>query len=276
MDKKERMSKIFCINGGVYATKGSLFAREIHALDGRCPKEAIIITPPDGWLEITEDTGSIFDTFYVKGAVTALGIENERGSITAYKDIYQFTVDSYNKGRGLLEKLLLSPPNDFELRCIFYQQQFAHVFSLLELFLSDTIVRQTCDCEESYHRVLDSNILCSKRIIRDKIGVRIIRGDDCLKKERLYIKSMNNIVYHRFDLVSSLLFIAFGISDDLSDLEGNLKIRNDIIHRFGRGTNRMDNMITETDVIDLLKKVDSHVSTISSQISKISDTKIVE
>lgn len=260
------MGKVYVINGGVLATTGNLYTRDISAGDGRCPDGAIVITPPNGVWEITKDTGSIFDTYFVKGFVTASGIDV--GDIFAFKNIYQFTIDSYNKNRDLLKKFLLRPPEDTQLRHIFYQQQYAHVFSLMERFLSDTFVRQTCDNEESYHRVLDSGILVSKNIVQGKTNRAIIAGEDCLDKELLYINSIENyIVYHKLDLVSELFSIAFNISIDLGALKNHLDTRHDIIHRFGQSTKGAERTITEADVLSLIETIDGYVKTITEQMS---------
>lgn len=261
------MSKVYYIDGGVYATTGNLYTRDISAGDEHCPDGAIVITPPNRVLEITKNTGSIFDTYHVKSFVAASGVDV--GNIFAFKSIYQFTIDSYNKNRALLIKLLLNPPEDVLLRNLFYQQQYAHVFSLMERFLSNTFVRQTCDNEESYHRVLDSGILVSKNIVQGKTNKAIINGIDCLDKELLYINSIENyIVYHKLDLISELFSIAFNINIDLSLLKSYLEVRHDIIHRFGQSTNGIERIIREADVFYLIETIDGYVKTISEQIPK--------
>lgn len=260
------MGKIYVINGGIFATTGNLYTRDIWTMDDRCPEEAIIITPPNGVLEITQNTGSIFDTYHVKSFVTASGIDI--GNIFAFKDIYQFTINSYKMNRDILKRLLLCPPKDLELRHIFYQEQYAQVFSLLERFLSDTFVRQTCDNENTYHRVLNSGILISKNVIQGKVNRKIIKGSDCLEKELLYIRTIkNNIVYHKFDLIRELFSIAFNISVDFSPFTEPLVVRHDIIHRFGHSIKkRIDWTISEKDVLSLIEMVDGLVTTISSQL----------
>lgn len=260
------MSKIYVINGGVFATTGNLYTRDISAGDDCCPEDAIIITPPNGQLEITQNIGSIFDTYYVKSFVTASGIDI--GNIFSFKDIYRFTIDSYKMNRDLLTRLLLCPPDESQLRHIFYQEQYAQVFSLLERFLSDTFVRQTCDNEDSYHRVLDSGILIAKNVIQGKANRELIKGADCLEKELLYIRTIENyIVYHKFDLISELFSVAFKISVDFSQLKGPLDVRHNIIHRFGCSVKGSEVRISEKDVLALLELVDNYVTSISSQIA---------
>lgn len=259
------MGKVYYIDGGVYSTTGNLYTRDISAGDDYCPDGAIVITPPNGVLEITQNAGSIFDTYHVKSFVTASGIDV--GNIYGFKNIYQFTIDSYYKNRDMLNKILVSPPEDVQLRHIFYQQQYAHVFSLMERFLSDTFVRQTCDNEDSYHRILDSGILVSKNIVQGKTNKSIITGEDCLDKELLYINSIENyIVYHKFDLVSDLFSIAFNISVDFGSLKSQLDTRHDIIHRFGQSTKGVERIITEADVFSLIETIDGYVETITEQM----------
>lgn len=260
------MVKNYYIDGGVIAKTGNMYSRDIYVGVESCPEGACVITPPEGILEIKEDCGSIFNTYHVKSFVTASGIEN--GNIFAFKDLYQFTIDSYDLNKERLSRLLLHYPEDTQLRQLFYQQQYAHVFSLLEHFLSDTFVRQTCDREESFHRVLDSGILLSKNIIHGKANKEIINGRDCLQKELLYINTIeNHILYHKFDLITELFDIAFNITVDFDCLKGALEIRNDIIHRFGYSTKGVERSFSKEDVEILMKTVDDCVKDIAKQVA---------
>ena len=264
------MGKVYYVNGGIFATTGNLYTRNIYAGDSFCPDGAIVLTPPDGAIEITRNTGSIFDTYHVRDYVTAGGIDV--GNIFAFKDLYSFTASSYRQNRDLLKSLLSLTPASPQQKNLYYQQLFAHIFSLFEKFLCDTFVRQTCDREASYHRVLDSNILIDKRVVRLKPDIRILTGDDSLKKELLYIQSVKGIVYHRLDLVASLFSTAFGIQLDLSLLNNDLDIRNDIIHRFGYSDKGVQRVLSEENVIVLLEKVDAIVESIIQQIESTLST----
>lgn len=260
------MGKVYYIEGGLIATTGNLYTKDVYSGVTDCPNDAIIITPNNAILEITKDEGSIFDIYYVKSGVVSSG----NGDIYSFKDIYQFTIDSYNRDKQSLLRLLSDPPADLQLRRIFYQQQYAYVFSLMERFMSDTFVRQTCDNEESYHRVLDSGILLSmNNIVRNKVNKNIITGKDCLSKELLYISTIQKcIVYHRLSLVHDLFSIAFNIEADFDELKDSLEIRHDIIHRFGRSIKGVERSISEADIQNLIDKVDRCVNSISSQMSK--------
>ena len=119
------MSKVYYIDGGVYATTGNLYTRDISAGDERCPDGAIVITPPNGELEITKNTGSIFDTYYVREWVTASGISGlSKGAICAFADIYVFTIRDYVDGLRLIESMLDNIPKD-PRKNLYLQQQFA-------------------------------------------------------------------------------------------------------------------------------------------------------
>ena len=51
------MGKAYVINGGVVATPGNLYTRNIYAGNGRCPDGAIIRTSTDVWTILGAWTG---------------------------------------------------------------------------------------------------------------------------------------------------------------------------------------------------------------------------
>lgn len=248
------MGKVYYIDGELVSTTGTLYTKDIYAGVLTCPEGAYPITPPDGVFKITDVMGSIFDTYHVKGGVYASGID--KGNIYAFKDIYQLTVNAYQHNRKLLLKILASPPEEEQLKNIFYQQQYVSVFGLFERFLCDTFVRQTCDREESY-----------KKVLKSKMFKCLSNKPDCLSKELQYIKIVKeNIVYHRFDIIKELFEKAFCVSVDFDPIKKMLKTRHDIVHRFGRSVKGTEIFLTERDVEDLLEKVDKCVKTISLRI----------
>ena len=259
------MGKHFFVDGSIVATTGDLYARDLSVGGTWHPDDAIVIVPPGGVLYITEDSGSIFDSYYVSGDVVAGGIHGlSKGDICAFADIYEFTLRDYNKDLKLLRSMLDSIPSGSQGR-LYLQQQFASVFSLMERFLSTSFVRQTCDREDSYHRVLESGLL-QKRFTAEK---KILNGPDCLEKELLYIDVANRIVFHRHGIVAQLFEIAFNISVDFSSLEKQLSIRNDIVHRFGYCGVETSVNISETDVQDLITIVDGIVQSTADQFQSM-------
>ena len=174
------MGRHIIINGDLVATTGNLYTRSISAGGSWYPADSERITPPGGCLEIIEDTGSIFDSYYVTGFMVCGGIlGHSKGAIAAFKDIYSFTVRDYEAGLEQVKSMLeleIPEPN----KGLFLQQQFVSVFSLMEQFLSCTFVRQTCDREDSYRRVLASGELLKNSNSRDN---RVLNGPDGLTRE---------------------------------------------------------------------------------------------
>lgn len=255
------MGKSIYVEGAILATTGILYSHDVIAGGSIHPADAEVITPPNGVLEITEDTGSIFNTYYVRDWVTAYGINGlSKGDVCAFGDIYEFTVRDYNEGLRLIESMLDNIPTDSR-KHLYLQQQFASVFSLMEKFLSFTFVRQTCDNEDSYRRVLASGLL------QQKYGNKaILNGPDCLEKELKYIELSNKVVYHNQKAVKDLFKEAFSIVVDLSSLEEAMEVRNDIIHRFGQTKWGADVVISLEQVQSLIKSVDSIVQNTAKQI----------
>ena len=255
------MGKSIYVEGALLATTGDLYSHNVIAGGSSHPADAEVITPPNGVLKITKDSGSIFDTYYVREWVTAGGIWGlSKGTICAFADIYEFTVRDYTDGLRLIESMLDNIPADSR-KNLYLQQQFASVFSLMEKFLSFTFVRQTCDNEESYHRVLASGLL------QQKYGNKpILNGPDCLDKELKYIELANRVVYHNQRAVKALFNEAFGIDVDLSPLEEALDVRNDIMHRFGRTNSSADVVLSLEEVQTLIQSVDGIVKSTAKQI----------
>ena len=217
-------------------------------------------------MEITEDTGSIFDTYYVSGFVAAGGIlGHSKGAIVAYSDYYDFTIRDYEDGLSLIESMLeMDVPE--RNKGLFLQQQFVSVFSLMEQFLSCTFVRQTCDCEDSYRRVLASGELLKHSSTKDN---RVLKGPDGLEKELKFIEVANNVIYNNQQRVAPLFREAFDVDVDLSPLKVQVEIRNDIAHRFGHKKNRSQVSVTEKNVRDLMVSIDGIVRKTIEQISKL-------
>lgn len=258
------MSKKIFIDGNLIAYPGSLYARDVCAGETVPPIGAEVIVPEDGSLYLIHDTGSIFDTYFVNGEVTAAGGEN--GDIYAYKNIYEFTVRDYNEGMNRLKGLMeaeISP----EFQQLFYQQQFSSCFSLLESFLSGTLIWETCNREDAYHRVWDSG--CLNRTKKDDQQKVIAKGADCLEKELLYIELANQLIYHNAFFVRNLFRAAFDIDVDLSSLGDDLQKRHDIVHRNGYSKKGETVLVTHDEIATLLAKIDVVVQYVIGQIAQL-------
>lgn len=268
------MGKHIFVDGALVATEGNLYTRNISAGGSWHPDDAEIIVPSDGILYITEDTGSIFGLYYVNGFVTAsaLGMqctsEQQKGAIIAFADSYEFTIRDYEAGLRLIKIMLDNIPTGPQ-KGLYLQQQFVSTFSLMEQFLSCSFVRQTCDREDSYYKVLASGLLLKNS---PKEVNRILTGPDGLTKELKYIEVTNRLIYHNASKVRSLFNIAFGIDVDLAPLDSQLRFRNDIVHRFGHNVDRVVVSISESDVWKLINTVDEIVRKTASQIVALPNT----
>lgn len=255
------MGKSVFVDGTVLATQGNLYTRNIFAGCEGVPFDCEYIKPEGEIWEVTEDTGSIFDTYYVRGDVVATG-SIEAGDIYAFKNIYEFTVRDYREDCRRLKAIMeLDIPHDKQN--LFYQQQFASSFSLLENFLCCTFFRETCDREDAYHRVWNARLL--DRHIKKECR-EVANGPDCLKKELLYIDAVNQVMYHNAGRVRELFREAFHIDVDLTSLETGLAKRHDIVHRFGHDKMGGKVMVTKEDVLSLLTEIDSIVEKTAEQI----------
>ena len=255
----------FYIDGSIVATTGNLYTRDIICLCDSIPIDCEYIKPDDGLWVVTEPTGSMFDTYYVQGGATALGIKV--GNIFAFKNIYELTLQEYDENYNVLKSLLeVEHPVNNDI--LFYQQLFASCFSLLESFLNSTFLRFTCDSEDAYHKIWNNKCLdrCYA-IIQNKV---VAKGPDCVQKEILFREAVNQIVYHRFDKVHDLFQIAFNMNVQLETLEDRLEKRHDIVHRFGYDKNGNRIIIDHNDVKSLLEEIDAIVKNIAEQMMEIS------
>ena len=156
------MGKLIYIDGGLVATTGDLYARNIVARCSCQPDNSEKITVNGDYYEIKEDTGSVFDTYYVRDFVTAGGsLGVSKGAICAFADIYEFTVRDYDKGLKLLKSMLNCIPEGEQMN-LYLQQQYASVFSLLEHFLSCSFIRQTC--ELANRKFMNAGALRAERV----------------------------------------------------------------------------------------------------------------
>lgn len=260
------MGKHIYIDGGLIVTTGNLYARNISAGGSWHPDDAEIIVPPSGWWEITKDTGSIFDSYYVSGPVVSRSISGiSEGRISAFFDDYNFTVKDYTAGLAQIESMLEIDIPELN-KALYFQQQYATVFSLLEQFLSCTFIRQTCDREDSYKRVVASGELLKWSTAELN---NALKGPDCLVKELSYIDAANRVIYHNASRVGTLFKTAFGIDVDLSVLDKHLEVRNHISHRFGHTKEGLSVSVSKSDVRSLMSVVDKIVKNTIGQIQAL-------
>ena len=96
----------------------------------------------DGIYEVTEDGGSMFDTYFVKGGITMYG---ENGStIIFFKNEHEHTYAKYKKIKEQITQLLEEAIVPQNCKNYFYQQQYISLFSNLEI--SSIRERLSTDC----------------------------------------------------------------------------------------------------------------------------------
>jgi len=98
--------------------------------------DGIISCNENGVYEVTEDGGSMFSTYYVKGGITMYG---ENGStIACFKKEHEQTYAKYKEIQSKILQLLEEAIIPEDCKNYFYQQQYISLFANLEYFLSCT------------------------------------------------------------------------------------------------------------------------------------------
>ena len=136
-----------------------------------------IIPNENGIYEVAEDSGSMFNTYYVKGGITMFG--GNGSSIVYFKNEHERTYTKYKDIQNKIIKLLEEAVIPGECRNYFYQQQYISLFSNLEYFLYGTFMWETCQCYESYQRVLNAHL----SFLEYKEAKAILRGEHCILQE---------------------------------------------------------------------------------------------
>lgn len=263
------MERNVYIDGNVLVKSGIFYARNFTCYASADSKEgAEIIKCNNDIFEVKEDYGSIFTNYYVRGDFTLLD-----GDGIFFKYTHEDTYCQYKKNIDVIKAMLeVTFPKDLEN--LFFQQQYISVIGALELFLYNTLMRCACDNKSIYNRILSNRlgILVSKSADDD---LKVLRGKDCLEKEKLFIKKVQGIVYHNKKKVTPLFKTAFGIDPCLGQLKSEILTRHDLVHRMGY---TVDNELVEINVkmiIMLIEKTDSIVENIASHIKELNSKTFV-
>ena len=214
----------------------------------------------DGIYEVNNDGGSMFTEYYLKGGITMYG--GNGSTIKSFKEDHERTYIKYKHIQEQIILLLESSIIQDECKNYFYQQQYISLIANLEYFLYNTFMWETCQCYESYKRVLP--ILA--KYSRNSHIISILKGEHCILQEITFVKQAKFIVYHRKNQIKEIYKAAFDIDVDLSIFDEELDIRNDIVHRAGytKGHNLIQ--MTKEQVIALKNKIDGFVSSITHEI----------
>ena len=216
----------------------------------------------DGIYEVNEDGGSMFDTYFVKGGITMYG---ENGStIIFFKNEHEHTYAKYKKIKEQITQLLEEAIVPQNCKNYFYQQQYISLFANLEYFLYNTFMWEVCQCYESYQKVLPILV----NYVRDKAKKLILNGEHNILQEITFVEQVKYVTYHNATLVGKIYKAAFDMDVDLNNIEDELKIRHDIVHRAGYTKEDRLIQITKDDVMALKDKIDYLVDNIILKIEE--------
>lgn len=194
----------------------------------------------------------------------------ENGStIIIFKDEHKNT---YSKFKQIQEQILLLLetaiiPN--ECQNYFYQQQYISLYANLEYFLYNTFMWETCQCYESYKKILP--ILT--KYSRDSQNKSILKGEHSILQEMKFVEQVKHIVYHNASKVKEIYKTAFNIDVNLNILSKELDIRHDIVHRAGYTKDGNFIKMTKEEVITLKDQIESIVESIALEIAKFNESK---
>ena len=270
------MKKKIFIDGNFLLKDGVFFGLNFYMYADKSHQnkaDIIISSNKEGIYEVTEDGGSMFNEYYVKGGITMYG---QNGStIKWFKNEHENT---YSNFKHIQEQILLLLENAIvidECKNFFYQQQFISLFANLEYFLYNTFIWETCQCYDSYKRVLQTlakyiNKSKNKKIKRK---AKILKGKHCILQEKTFIEQVKHIVYHNASKVKEIYKKAFNIDVDLNKFSKELDIRHDIVHRAGYTNDNELVQMTKEQVISLKEKIEGLVEFITLEIAKFNDNK---
>ena len=254
-------------SGCFYGLNYTMFAPQIYKEEA----DEIIPCNKKEIYEVAEDGGSMFTEYYVRGGITMYG-ENGSG-------VYMFSTEhsnTYAKFKEIQKKIIQLLDNTVvpvELQSFFYQQQYISLMANFEYFLYNTFMWETCQCYDSYKRVIE--LFASSNMFRvEKADKKIFKGEHNVLQEKTFVKCVKDIVYHHEKKVKYLYKTAFGLDVNLDFMEEAKEIRNDIVHRAGYSKTN-DALITmvKRDVLRFKEEIDELVNYITLEIQKINDAK---
>ena len=256
------MKKKVYIDGNFLLKSGVFYGLNFWMYADESFKDASdeIIPCKDNIYEVTEDGGSMFIEYYVKGGITMYG-ENE-STIIFFKNEHERTYDKYRKIQEQIIQLLEEAIVPQNCRNFFYQQQYISLFSNLEYFLYNTFMWEVCQCYESYQKVLPILVNC----VRDKTKKLILKGEHNILQEKTFVEQVKYVTYHNATLVGKIYKAAFDMDVDLNNIEDELKIRHDIVHRAGYTKEDRPIQITKEDVLALNEKINGLTDDLTQKI----------
>ena len=268
------MKNTVYIDGNFLLESGIFYTFDIHDGVGKKNKDIfddVILCNKDGYYEVKEDGGSMFSTYYVKGGITMYG--KNGSTIVCFKKEHEQTYAKYKEIQSKILQLLEEAIIPEDCKNYFYQQQYISLFANLEYFLYGTFMWETCQCYDSYKRVIE--LLASSNMFRvEKADKKIFKGEHNVLQEKTFVKCVKDIVYHHEKKVKYLYKTAFGFDVNLDFIEKAKEIRNDIVHRAGYSkTNDAIITMVKRDVLRFKEEIDELVNYVTFEIQKINEAK---
>lgn len=261
------MNQKIYIDGNVSVTNGTFYAADIIAGADESDKIGVdkIIPTNNGMFYINKDYGSIFNTYIIKGEFSVGGIDNATNKIvsTNYKFTYQIFIDDIDSILMLLNNSSIPDSS----KNLFYQQTYISIYGSFENYLFNTFLRQVCRDYKIYEKVLRERIKIFERNKKSN-DWKILKGKDCLEKEKLFIRKVQEVVFHNQKKVNQLFKSAFGINSCISSIRSETDIRHDLVHRMGRTIEGTDIVINKEQVLELAEKVKEIAKNVTKHVAK--------
>ena len=96
----------------------------------------------------------------------------------------------------------------------------------------------------------------------------IFKGEHNILQEKTFLSQTNYIIYHNKEQIKTIFYTAFDINVDLSCLDYEIDIRQDIVHRVGYNKKGDNVQITKDDILALNDKIDKLVEDITLKIKQ--------
>lgn len=183
--------------------------------------------------------------------------------IAEITESYQNYLSAAHSIKQLLEMKIVQPHTDY-----FYRILFANVITIMETYLSDTLIQMVLSNEKLLRRFVEKTKSFKKdKIAIDKIYVELSRMDERVKKY------LADISWHKLSWVKPIYKVVLNVDIEISK-NGLMKAvfdRHDIIHRNGKTKKGKELKIGKQDVYRLLETVDDIVQNIENKIDEINE-----
>lgn len=269
MGKKVYIDGNFLLKSGVfYGLNFTLYADE----KSKDLADEIVTCNDEGVFEVIEDGGSMFTTYFVKGGITMYG--GNGSGVVFFRKEHEHTYVKYKEIQTKIIQLLEEAIVPEDCKNYFYQQQYVSLLANLEYFLYGTFMWETCQCYESYKKIID--LFATDKFKFNKRIKLIFSGEHNILQETTFLEQTKYIIYHNKEQVKTIFDTAFNINVDLSVLDYEIGMRQNIVHRAGYTTGYLPIQITKENVIALNNKIETLVEQITKDIAIFKGSKCAD